>query len=435
MFMPRSSPDRLFLAVSLGHAVNDFFIGLRSVLLTFISAAFILPMTGGQIGLANSLVELSGALSQPFFGILADKNGGRWIGSLGVLFTASMVLVAMVVATTTGSYWLMVAVLILAGLGNGAFHPVGSMNATSVDTKRAGLYAAVFFMCGQLGLAVGPALVGLLLNNAQTHLNALYAPILGPTFAHLLLEQGSVLPVLNLGIVIVPVVVIMALNIPGRKSHKAAVQVSVPTSAVESLPFVFPWKPFLLLTAAAILRSPASAAVVSFMPLMFQSKGWTPAEYGFLTSLFWVASGFAGVGFGYLGDRYDPRRVVMWSLALAAPGIFLLASLNGVVVFAIAILVGGLSGSHSLVVVLAQRLMPGRRGFASGAVLGLIFASGALGNLVIGSLIDHIGIVSAFHVGAVITLVGSILWLWLPLRQETEVLVERAAAPAVAKAN
>jgi MFS transporter, FSR family, fosmidomycin resistance protein len=404
---------RLFWAVSLGHAANDMFMSMRSVLFTFISA-YILPMTSRQIGLGISMIELTGALSQPFFGWFADKTGGRWLGALGVAWTMSLILLGLLVVSLGGSYWLMLIPMALAGLGSGAFHPVGSMHATDADPRRAGCSASVFFMFGQIGLALGPFLAGLLLNNAHTQLHALVGFTLDPMLLRLLPETGTVRPIFLLGLLVIPAVVLMAISIPSQKTYfeKMGAKVKTPVVNVPRAPI--PWKTFVIVAAAVMLRSPVGLGAVTFMPLVFQLKGWSPFEYGTITSLFWLASGIAGVGFGYLGDRYDSRRVITWSLVAAAPCIFFLPALDGVLAFALAIGIGITGGTHSLIVVLAQKLMPGRKGFASGAILGFIFATGALGNLVMGDFIDRFGIQSAYEIAAVVTLVGGFIWLLLP---------------------
>jgi FSR family fosmidomycin resistance protein-like MFS transporter len=405
----RLPSDRIFWGVSLGHMLNDTFMSTRSVLLTFISA-YILPMTSRQVGFALSLVELTGAISQPFFGWLADRTGGRWLGAGGVAVTVIMFCVAIVVVMTGASYWLMLIPLALAGLGSGAFHPVGSMYATHTSPQQAGRNAALFFMFGQLGLGIGPAVTGILLENAHSRINEWFAPALGASFPHLLLEHGTVLPVIGLSVVAIPVIWLMARTLPDKpepRQPKAAVQNAAPPQPLRKWPFV-------ILALAVSARGLSSLATVAFMPYMFQLKGWSPSEYGLLSSSFWVASGLAGVWFGMMGDRYDSRRVITLSLMVSAPGVFLLPSLSGVLAFAAAILVGAMSGSHSLIVVLGQSLLPGRKGFASGAVLGLIFATGALGNLIVGDFIARIGAANTFQLIAVITLFGSLLWLLLP---------------------
>src|SRR3989304_2128091 len=72
MHIPR---QRLFWAVGLGHFTNDTFVSMGPVLLAFLSVSA-LPMTNTQIGFAVSTGQMIGALSQPFFGLLADRSGG-----------------------------------------------------------------------------------------------------------------------------------------------------------------------------------------------------------------------------------------------------------------------------------------------------------------------------------------------------------------------
>lgn len=431
----RLPKGRLFWAVSLGHAVNDLFMSLRSVIFTFISA-YILPMSNQNIGLAISLIELSGALSQPFFGWKADKTGGRWLGALGVAWTASFFLIALLVVMLGGSFWLMLIPLTLAGLGSGAFHPVGSMHATDSDPLRSNRNAAFFFMCGQIGLGIGPALVGLLLNNAHTRMRETYGIFLGPAYSHLLIERGSIFPVFMLFLLVIPTVLWMAVTIPNRKAHHATQHESKPASPTAVVPVAkVKRSTFILLALAVTTRSLANPSMANFMPQIFNLKGWSPAEYGLLASLFWIASGVAGLWFGYLGDRFDNRRMITLSLLLSVPGIFLLPDLNGVLAFGSAIIVGAMSGTHSLIVVLAQSLLPGRKGFASGAILGFIFATGALGNLVVGTMIDHLGMDQTFQIVAIVTLLGSFVWLVLPDTRRRSLVVEAPdtlAVPGVA---
>jgi FSR family fosmidomycin resistance protein-like MFS transporter len=428
MQIPRK---RLFWAVSLGHATNDSFMSMRSVLLAFIST-YILPMSSRDVGLAVSAVDLSGSISQPFFGWIADKTGGRWLGALGVAWTVSFILLSMVVVMAGGSYWLMFIPLTLAGFGSGAFHPTGSMHATDVDHKRAASNASWFFMFGQLGLGLGPALAGLLLNNAHTSRGAWFKAAINPAFGSYAIESGSIAPIFILGLLAIPAVIMMAVTIPNRDKFAASVGARhvVPT-ANQAPPPAIPKIPFAILAIAVTLRSFSNPAIVTFMPLMFQSKGWSPSEYGLLSSAFWVASGIAGVWLGQLGDRYDVRRLIMFSLIISAPGIFLLPDLTGAGAFAIAIVVGAMGGTHSLIVVLAQNLLPGRKGFASGMILGFIFATGAVGNLIVGEMSDRMGAEGAFRVVALVTLVGAFLWLALPRPKTQHVTPEMTDPEAV----
>ena len=115
--MPRNR--RLLWSVCIGHLTNDVFTSMVPVVLTFLAAGM-LPMSNAQIGLAVSLSQLFGAVTQPFFGIQADRSGGRWIGSLGLVFHVCMFTLAILLAAFTRHYWLMFVPLVIATVGSGA---------------------------------------------------------------------------------------------------------------------------------------------------------------------------------------------------------------------------------------------------------------------------------------------------------------------------
>lgn len=422
MHFPRS---RTFWSVSFGHTTIDLFNGSVAVLLAFLSAHLV-AMTNTEMGIALSAYQMASALSQPFAGWLADKSGGRWLGAGGVAWTVSLIALALVLAASTHSFVLMLIPLVLAALGSGAFHPVGAMLAAESDRDHVTSNLALFFFMGAFGGGLGPAITGVLLDQAATH-NSLFTAALGPTMAGRLIEHGSITPILLMALFAVPGVLLMLLFIPSAHHHRAqaASQPSVPKTALQIAPL-------LLLVAIITLRGLVNPGLVSFLPALFQAKGWTPSEYGLVTSMYWFGGAIAGVVFGQLADRYGNRLMILLSMLLAAPAVFGLSITNGPVAFALALGVGAFSGgSHSLIVAMTQKLMPVGTGFSSGASLGLIFGMGALGVLVIGAISDHIGLVAAFQIVAVASLITAGLSLLLPAdRPQRQSAVLEEAAPA-----
>ncbi len=407
MNIPRT---RLFWAVALGHMTNDTFISMAPVLLAFISVN-VQPLSIVQIGIILSLMQLMGAITQPLFGWLADRNGGRWLGAGGVAWTVGMVLLALI-AAEQGIIALMVLGFVIPALGSGAFHPVGSKYAAESDKSHAASNMAYFFLFGQLGLALGPALAGLLLNQAASFNNT-FTAALGPMFAGQLAEQGTVAPVLFVGLFAIPPIVLMFMNLPNRQKHRTAKAAVLPES--KDVRTVFPVMAFVLLIVMVTIRSLAQPGVVSFIPVLFQEKGWSPAQYGLIASSFWVGSGLAGVFFGNLADHFDRRRVIAVSMVASAPAFFFLPVVDGPLAFTLAIAAGALSGaSHSIIVVMAQGFLPGSKALASGLILGLIFGMGALGNFLIGWISDLIGLGVAFQLVAGAVVIASLLALALP---------------------
>jgi FSR family fosmidomycin resistance protein-like MFS transporter len=391
---------RSFWAVSFGHMTNDIFMSMGPVLLAFLSA-HVLPISNTQIGAAVSAQQLVGAISQPIFGWLADRGGHRWqkwLGAGGVLWVVAFLMVSLALAMT-GKFWLMIVPYALAALGSGAFHPVGTMLAAESDRERAASNLSYFFLLGQFGLALGPALAGFLLDFANP------AGSLSVT----------VTPIFVLALAALPLTGFMTVSMTGVQAKRRAVSSSDANSPVRQS-INMPVKPLVILAAMVTLRSLAQPGTVAFIPRLFQQKGWDPTEYGLITSSFWFASGIMGVLFGQLADRYQRRYVIAISLLLSVPSLFFLPVADSrPLAFALAIAAGGLTGgSHSVIVALAQSLLPSSKGFASGLTLGFLFGTGAIGSFLIGGVADHIGINGAFQLVAGGTVLAGLLAALLP---------------------
>ncbi len=402
--------NRLFWAVGFGHLTNDIFASMGPVILAFLSAS-ILPMSNTQIGLAVSLAQMAGAITQPGFGWLADKSGGRWIGSLGLAFHVAMFTLAIALAAITRQYWLMFFPFVIAAVGSGALHPVGSLHAAEADKERSGTNVAIFFMMGQIGLALGPTIAGVLLDTANPNLIGRFGELASlPYFGY----QDNVLPILLMALISLPGIFLMITSIPATREQPRQDPAKAKTSDLNGASN-FPLMAFLILGAMVILRGLGQPGSVAFIPVLFEQKGWDPSAYGAITSSFWIASAISGVAFGRLADHYDRRKVMMWSMLASAPAFFLLPAFDGAFAFVLAIAAGGLSGgSHSIIVVLAQDLIPMRKGFASGAILGFIFGTGAIGSFIIGAVSDQIGLTTTFQIVAFLIAAAGILALFLP---------------------
>ncbi len=415
MYYPRT---RQFWAVAVSHFALDTVMSSIPVLLAFISL-YVLPLSAVQFGLIVGVMQLTGAVTQPLFGWLTDRIGGRWTGSIGLGWTAGMFLLALL-ASESGLLLLLALIIVIAALGSGAFHPVGMKYAAESHPPREASNMAWFFLAGQLGLAFGPALVGWLLDNAVP-VNSVFGAALGPGLAGLLAGQGSALPAAWAALLSLPGFILMLLYLPGRRAHRAAVaaeranQAAAGTPARARLSLMV----LLLFLVMVSLRSLGSPGVVSFIPLLFQQKGWSPAAYGLIASSFWVGSGLAGVFFGGLADRYDRRVVIAVSMLLSAPTFFLLPLVDGTPAFILAILSGTLSGaSHGLVVVLAQGFLPASKAMASGAALGLVFGTGALGSAFIGWLAGVIGLGTSFQLVSGAIVLAGLLTMLLPAQPQ-----------------
>ena len=376
--------NRLFLAVATGHFAVDVLNGTGPVLLAVLAAP--LGLSYGQIGLALTVYTLSGSLSQLVFGWLSDRFRGRptVLGGIG----AAWMLACYVAVALAPSWAVLLPFFLLAALGSGMFHPIGTAGAAAAQRNRAASATSVFFFSGQLGLAIGPALGGLLL---QTSGN----------WGMLPLCAVALLPV---GLLLTAPAAPPAPAVAPREQHSKTSKrraLSLATAA------------FIALVA---MRSSIQASYTAFLPTLFAGRSWDAASYGTLAGTFMLAAAIGNLIVGELADRYGMRVVTVVPLLLSVPaGLLCLWSPTPAAAFIGCALAGFLiGGQHSILVVHAQRLLPARQGFASGLILGFTFAAGAIGTWLGGLLADQVGLLTVLQGMTLLGLPTAILALTLP---------------------
>lgn len=139
----------------------------------------------------------------------------------------------------------------------------------------------------------------------------------------------------------------------------------------------------------------------------------------------YLAAGAVGTLFGGpLADRFGRRNLILFSMVGTVPFALALPFVSQIWA-AVLLLIGGfvLLSSFSVTVIYAQMLYPGNIGTVSGLITGLAFGLGGIGSLVLGNLIDVIGISKVFVACGFLPLLG-FLALLLP---RDEILEEWAA--------
>lgn len=375
--------NRLFLAVASGHFVVDVLNSVGPVLLAVLAVP--LQLSYGQIGLALTLYTMVGALSQPLFGWLADRFRGRpvFLAGLGALW---MVLCLSVMAFQS-SWALILPFFLLASLGSGLFHPIGTSTAGAVNRARAGSATSLFFFSGQLGLAIGPTLGGRLFG-------------LGGSIGILPLCALALLPAgLMLAAPALP---------PAPPAARKVAQGALEAGGLLIAAFV----------ALVAIRSSIQAAYTAFLPTLFAERGWDSAWYGALAGMFMLAAAVGNVGTGALADRVGMRMATVVPLLLSVPaGLVCLWAPTPAAAFVACALAGLLvGGQHSVLVVHAQRLLPAKQGFAAGLILGFTFAAGGIGTWLGGLAADTYGLLVVMQAITLCAIPSALLALTLPGR-------------------
>lgn len=142
------------LSISLGHMFSDILSSSVAMILTMMAGQFELEPSG--IAFGALLYTICSSLTQPFFGLWADKLRGRWLAPAGLLWTMLFFMTIPFVP----SYGVMLSLLCVGALGSAAIHTAGMLIAPDAGGRYSTTATSFFFVLGQVGLAVGPFFAG-----------------------------------------------------------------------------------------------------------------------------------------------------------------------------------------------------------------------------------------------------------------------------------
>ena len=388
------------LTLMLGHLTVDSYVGVIPVLYPILIGRFHLSLA--TVGLVSLAYGGMAAVSQPLFGVLADRFGTRFTG-VALCWTAlTFSLVGFV-----SSFPLLLILALASGLGSGAFHPLGALDVRALLPRlRRSAGMSIYVTAGTVGVAIGP-LIGIL--------------VFGAFGIH------------GTGVLIVPGLITggyLLWRMRGRIEKTTGLARRVSTSARVPV--------FALAVVIGVMMSRSWTVNVfqAFTPTWYKQLGYGPEFYGPLATTLVLASAVGTVGCGTLADRFGRRTVILATLVLSVPAILLYTAFPGPWAFASAILIGVLAASTApLMLLMAQQLMTDRAGLASGLVMGLGFVTGAIGIPINGAIADSIGLQKSLMTHVVLVIATIAIAWFLPSEAEMERLstrVEAEAAPSAA---
>src|SRR5438132_1522692 len=354
---------RLLLTATAAHFLNDFHVAFLAPLLPLVVVKFNLSLA--LAGLLATVLTTSAALSQPVFGIVADRLRRRIFVMLGPALTV----LAMGLMGLAPTYALLMALLLIAGTGTASFHPQGASTAGEASGHRKGTGLSLFVGGGELGYSLGPLVIALIV--AARGLEATWLVALPGLAACLLMWRV----------------------IPSHRDppHRPAGQTLKSDLAAALGPLAVLW-------LVVVLRTVVISAYQTFLPLLLYQRGGSIVAGGAAVFLFGGIGAIGGVSGGTLSDRIGRRRIVALSLLLGTP--LLLAFIHTGGPWAYVFLAGGgiaLYLSAAVTIVMAQELLPHRASVASSIVMGLAWGTAGLSLTGIGALADAIGLDKALR--------------------------------------
>jgi FSR family fosmidomycin resistance protein-like MFS transporter len=374
--------------IAFAHAINDSYAYILPPLLPVL-----LTQAGITLAMGAALVSvqlLASSVLQPLFGHWADRSGGgRWMSWTGVLVAGCGAAALGYVPSFAG----LAMAMLLSGVGTALFHPVSAaLVASAAPPSQRAFWMSMYISAGNLGLGIGPLLVGLAL--AQGGLTGTWFLVLPALAAAALLWRFA----------------------PPRPGRRGAIN----SSLVDVLRRH--WHVLGVLISVVGLRSWASTTIVTFLPVLATERGATPSEAAQILTVFLISGAVGGFVGGWTADRIGRDRVVIGSLLISVPfGVALaLVDTFGPGYVALAALTGFfLNGSWISLTVRGQESVPGSIAMMSGLMLGLSIGLGGLAVTPIGMLADSIGLARVVAAAATLPLFAALLMCFVPSPRRT----------------
>jgi FSR family fosmidomycin resistance protein-like MFS transporter len=364
----------------LGHFAADLASGALPAVLVFLKPVLHLSYT--KTAGAVLVAAVTASIAQPLFGRWADRHTTTWLVPVGIAASAAGIAAAPLVH----DYPSLLVAVFFSGLGIGLFHPEAMKLARHASGRRRASDLSIFQTGGNLGIALGPLLAGVVL--AAT----------GPTGGLVLLIPGALITLLVLAD-------FGSLSRVRRTGHERAAR----TEAVDRV------GPFKVLLVTAGLRSVAYYGLFTFVPLWEVAQGHSKTYGAALLSLVLFGGAIGTLCSGPLADRYGDKLVLTGSLALTPALLVVFALSDGAIAVVAVTLAGGLLVSgFGLTTFMGQEYLPSRIATASGMTVGLTMGLGGVAAVLLGVVADAVNLRDALLLTAAAPALGALVALLLP---------------------
>lgn len=379
----------VMFAIGACHLLNDSLQAVIPAMFPILETD--LGLTYTQLGLIAFALNMVASVLQPVIGYISDKKPMPFALPLGM--TSSFLGIAGLAFAP--EYWMILVSVMFLGFGSAIFHPEGSRVSFMAAESKRGLSQSIYQVGGNSGQALAPLISAFIL-----------VP-LGQRGAALFLFVAAI------GIFILTRISFWyrdRLAQEKLQKGKRTILSSLPKMTRKQVGIAL-----MLLLVIIFARSFYVTNMTSFYIFhLMESYGLT-IQQGQLYIFLFLAVGAAGTFFGGpMADKIGRKNVIVLSVLVPIP---LAAILPYVPLFAVLILLAVIGFfimlSFSVTVVYAQELVPSKIGTMSGLTVGLAFGMGAIGGVVIGILMDAIGVYETMIVVSFLPIIG-LVGLWLP---------------------
>lgn len=179
---------RVIGLISTAHFFSHFYMLLLPPLFPLLRDVYGVGYT--ELGFAITAYSLTTGLTQAPVGFLVDRIGARAILVAGLVLES----IAIILIGVFPSYGALIALMVVAGLGNAVFHPADySILNAAVDKQRMGRAFSIHTFAGMLGNAVAPVTMIFLISMTDWRNALVICGATGVAVAVIVLLNSSVL--------------------------------------------------------------------------------------------------------------------------------------------------------------------------------------------------------------------------------------------------
>lgn len=394
---PVASPRRVLAATCGIHAVHDGYTDTLYLLLPLWQAEF--SLSYAAVGILRALYSAVLAGFQVPAASLSTRicpvallAGGTVISGIGYIL-----------AGASAGLPLLVASLVLGGLGSSTQHPIGSdLVAGAFPGNAARPALGTYNFAGDIGKMAFPAAASLLLLFLPWRATAICIGMLG------IAAGAAVLLVLSC-----------------RQAPPAAARADAPeqgarTSAPGDLA-----TGFRILLSIGMADSATRMGFMTFLPFVLAGKGASLAITGLALTLTFAGGAFGKLAFGFLGARLGVTRTIIVTKLATAVLIIAVTALPATAILVLLPLIGTMLNGTSSVIYgsVPEYVAPERTAHAFGVFYTATIGAGALAPVGFGFVSDAIGL-HAMMCGIALTALVTLPLAYLLARQRSTAAAE-----------
>jgi FSR family fosmidomycin resistance protein-like MFS transporter len=381
----------ILFAISFAHLLNDLIQAIIPSVYPILKEKYHLSFS--QIGLITFAFQFSASILQPFVGYYTDKHPKPFSQIYGMLFS----LAGIVSLSFANSFeWIVLSVMLI-GTGSAIFHPESARISNLASGGKRGLAQSIFQVGGNMGTALGPLLVALIV------------------VPH---GQEYILWFVIAAVIALGIISKIAFWYRDHLIYRTNKQ-TLFFDLHDLSKLRVKWSIAILLIVI-FSKFFYSASLSTYYTFFLMDKFHLSIRQAqFHMFIYLIAYALGTILGGPLGDKFGRKFIIWFSVFGATPFALLLPYVNlfwtDVLMIVIGIII---SSAFPAIIVYAQELIPKKLGMISGLFYGFAFGMGALGSALLGILADHTSIQYVYHICSFLPIIGIICYFLPNLKKK-----------------